>query len=408
MCYKINMHKINTLLLIFSLNITSADLFLTDEYIHSTISDAMNELLPNQELSISTNAVEGSRDNFQIKKLRVSSPFFGELLKIKEFTCSGYKINDYEFNMYFEKYFKLPNLEDVEIAINTPSKCSIKGLSIPFLESMTSISPELSKYSLLTSLFTNINIDIASSHMNGEFKQNLNMNLAERIYITNDYKFSGDTKAMYQFFDTFIENIVSKYWGYKNYNELYADTSGDTSEIYLDFMADISSNPFNYFENLPSTFPQLLLKKSTSKIMWSEKEFESLTNNFPEIEDFLLELKRSVRTKLSQDEFKKEFKMLTDESMQDSLDFDSLYNFYSTGIEALQEFAVAPRGLEMTISSDEGINLIPEKQMLSDFLQDESNNEVEISALPYILVISSLGSSFKSMNISLKANPKIE
>ena len=100
--------------------------------------------------------------------------------------------------------------------------------------------------------------------------------------------------------------------------------------------------------------------------------------------------------------------MLTDESMQDSLDFDSLYNFYSTGIEALQEFAEAPRGLEMTISSDEGINLIPEKQMLSDFLQDESNNEVEIGALPYILVISSLGSSFKSMDISLKANPKIE
>ena len=139
------MHKINTLLIIFSLNITSADLYLTDEYIHSTISDAMSELLPNQELSISTSAVEGSRDNFQIKKLKVSSPFFGELLKIKEFTCSGYKINDYEFNMYFEKYFKIPNLEDVEIAINTPSNCSIKGLSIPFLESMTSISPALSK-----------------------------------------------------------------------------------------------------------------------------------------------------------------------------------------------------------------------------------------------------------------------
>ena len=45
--------------------------------------------------------------------------------------------------------------------------------------------------------------------------------------------------------------------------------------------------------------------------MWSEKEFESLTNNFPEIEDFLLELKRSVRTKLSQDEFKKELLHVT-------------------------------------------------------------------------------------------------
>ena len=50
----------------------------------------------------------------------------------------------------------------------------------------------------------------------------------------------------------------------------------------------------------------------------------------------------------------------------------------------------------MTISSDECINLIPEKQMLSDFLQGQSNNEVEIGALPYILVINSLGSSIKS------------
>ena len=402
------MLKFNTFLVIFSLNITSADLFLTDEYIHSSISDLMSELLPNQEVSISTSKVDGSRDNFQIKKLKVSSPFFGDLFKIKEFSCSGYKVNDYEFNMYFEKYFKIPELEDIEIATNTPSNCSIKGLSIPFLDSMTSISPELSKYSLLTSLFTNINIDIKSNHVNGEFKQSLDMNLAERIYITNDYRFTGDTKAMYQFFEKFIENIVYKYWGYKNYKELYADTSGDTSEIYLDFMADLSSNPYNYFKNLPSTFPELLLKKSTSKIMWSEKEFNSLTDSFPEIEDFLLELRRSVRIKLSQDEFKNEFKMLADESMQGSLDIDSLYSFYSTGIDALQEFAKTPRGLEMTISSEEGINLIPKKQMLNDFLEDESNKEVEIESLPYILILSSLGSSFNSMDIIVKANPKKE
>ena len=65
------MLKFNTFLVIFSLNITSADLFLTDEYIHSSISDLMSELLPNQEVSISTSKVDGSRDNFQIKKLKV-------------------------------------------------------------------------------------------------------------------------------------------------------------------------------------------------------------------------------------------------------------------------------------------------------------------------------------------------
>ena len=408
MCYKTNMHKIYTLLLIFSLNINSTDLFITNEYIHSTISDFTNEFLPNQDLSISTNEVEGSRDNFRIKKLKVSSPLFGEIFKIKEFSCSGYKINDYEFNMYFEKYFRVPDLEDVEIALKTPSNCSIKGLNIPFLDNMTSISPQFTKYSLLTSLFTNINIDIASSYVNGEFKQTLNMNFAERIYIINDYMFTGDVKTIYQFIEKFIENIVYKYWGYKNYKELYADTSGDTSEIYLDFMADISSNPYSYFNNLPPIFPEILLKKSTFKIMWSEKEFNSLKNNFPEIESFLLELKRSVRTKLSQDEFENDIKILTEEPMLDSVNIASLYSFYSSGIDALQEFAKSPRGLEMTILSEEGINLIPEKQLLDDFLKDEINSEVEIGSLPFVLMLSSLGSSFELADISLKANPKIE
>ena len=46
--------------------------------------------------------------------------------------------------------------------------------------------------------------------------------------------------------------------------------------------------------------------------------------------------------------------------------------------------------------------------MLNDFLEDESNKEVEIESLPYILILSSLGSSFNSMDIIVKANPKKE
>jgi hypothetical protein len=142
--------------------------------------------------------------------------------------------------------------------------------------------------------------------------------------------------------------------------------------------------------------------------MWSEKEFNSLKNNFPEIESFLLELKRSVRTKISQDEFENDIKMLTEEPMLDSVSIASLYSFYSSGIDALQEFAKFPRGLEMTILSEEGINLIPEKQLLDDFLKDEINSEVEIGSLPFVLMLSSIGSSFELVDISLKANPKIE
>ena len=148
--------------------------------------------------------------------------------------------------------------------------------------------------------------------------------------------------------------------------------SPDATDTYK--ATDISSNPYSYFNNLPSIFPEILLKKSTFKIMWSEKEFNSLKNNFPEIESFLIELKRSVRTKLSQDEFENDIKMLTEEPMLDSVSIASLYDFYSSGIDALQEFAKSPRGLEMTILSEEGINLIPEKQLLDDFLKDEINS----------------------------------
>jgi len=233
------------------------------------------------------------------------------------------------------------------------------------------------------------------------------MNLSERIYITNDYEFTGDIKAMYFFINKFIENIVYQYWGYKNYSELYADTSGDTSEIYLDFISDLSSNPLSYFEILPSIFPELLMKKSSFQIMWSEKEYNGLVNNFPEIEGFLFELKKSVKTKLSLEEFIEQTSdlALNDLPLPGSDEFNALYNFYSSGVDMLREFAETPRGIGMTILSKEGLNIIPDKQVLNDFLVDEKNKEIGLEQLPTILMISRLGESLDSMEITLKANP---
>jgi len=400
------MKKIHLFVLFFALNISS-DLYITDENIHSNISKFMNEILPGQEFTISSDSVEGSRDKFHVKKLKISSPFFGELIKLNNLSCSGYKINDYEMNMLFERDFKIPSFEDIENSFNVPSNCLMEGLNIPFFDNMTKISPEFSKYSYLTSLLTDIDIEIDFSHVNGEFRQNLNMNLSERIYITNDYEFTGDIKAMYFFINKFIENIVYQYWGYKNYSELYADTSGDTSEIYLDFISDLSSNPLSYFEILPSIFPELLMKKSSFQIMWSEKEYNGLVNNFPEIEGFLFELKKSVKTKLSLEEFIEQTSdlALNDLPLPGSDEFNALYNFYSFGVDMLREFAETPRGIGMTILSKEGLNIIPDKQVLNDFLVDEKNKEIGLEQLPTILMISRLGESLDSMEITLKANP---
>jgi len=400
------MKKIHLFVLFFALNISS-DLYITDENIHSNISKFMNEILPGQEFTISSDSVEGSRDKFHVKKLKISSPFFGELIKLNNLSCSGYKINDYEMNMLFERDFKIPSFEDIENSFNVPSNCLMEGLNIPFFDNMTKISPEFSKYSYLTSLLTDIDIEIDFSHVNGEFRQNLNMNLSERIYIANDYEFTGDIKAMYFFINKFIENIVYQYWGYKNYSELYADTSGDTSEIYLDFISDLSSNPLSYFEILPSIFPELLMKKSSFQIMWSEKEYNGLVNNFPEIEGFLFELKKSVKTKLSLEEFIEQTSdlALNDLPLPGSDEFNALYNFYSSGVDMLREFAETPRGIGMTILSKEGLNIIPDKQVLNDFLVDEKNKEIGLEQLPTILMISRLGESLDSMEITLKANP---
>jgi len=400
------MKKIHLFVLFFALNISS-DLYITDENIHSNISKFMNEILPGQEFTISSDSVEGSRDKFHVKKLKISSPFFGELIKLNNLSCSGYKINDYEMNMLFERDFKIPSFEDIENSFNVPSNCLMEGLNIPFFDNMTKISPEFSKYSYLTSLLTDIDIEIDFSHVNGEFRQNLNMNLSERIYVTNDYEFTGDIKAMYFFINKFIENIVYQYWGYKNYSELYADTSGDTSEIYLDFISDLSSNPLSYFEILPSIFPELLMKKSSFQIMWSEKEYNGLVNNFPEIEGFLFELKKSVKTKLSLEEFIEQTSdlALNDLPLPGSDEFNALYNFYSSGVDMLREFAETPRGIGMTILSKEGLNIIPDKQVLNDFLVDEKNKEIGLEQLPTILMISRLGESLDSMEITLKANP---
>ena len=112
-------------------------------------------------------------------------------------------------------------------------------------------------------------------------------------------------------------------------------------------------------------------------------------------------------SKLSLEEFIEQTSdfALNDLPLPGSDEFNALYNFYSFGVDMLREFAETPRGIGMTILSKEGLNIIPDKQVLNDFLVDEKNKEIGLEQLPTILMISRLGESLDSMEITLKANP---
>lgn len=393
-------------ILVFSVHISSAELYITNEYVHSYISKFMKEINENQKIDISSHTVTGSRDRFSINKIKVSSSgYAGQVLfKVDNITCSGYKVNDYDFNMSFEKYFKIPTLEDLEAYIKTPLNCTIEGLEISLLDDLYNSSKELLQYKYLLDLFKTINIQTSTSFTDNIYKQDVNLNFSERIFLKTNNTFNIKIDEIHLFVKTFIENVVYKYWGYKNYKDLYADTSNDTSEIYLDFVSDASSNPLSYFNYLPSYFPKILLKKFNASIMWDQKEYDSLKNNFPEIKNFMKFFKGLVGPRLSQ----KQFNILIDTYIDENIDSKFLYRTYLSTMDALQDFAESPRGLELLISSDEGINLVPNQDFLEEILASMNNRDISLDTFYGVMMLNALGSTLSSIEIDIKANPQIE
>tara|TARA_B110000881_G_C18499155_1_gene475912 strand:- start:25 stop:1128 length:1104 start_codon:yes stop_codon:yes gene_type:complete len=366
----------------------------------------MKGINENQKIDISSHAVTGSRDRFSINKIKVSSSgYAGQVLfKVDNITCSGYKVNDYDFNMSFEKYFKIPTLEDLEAYIKTPLNCTIEGLEISLLDDLYNSSKELLQYKYLLDLFKTINIQTSTSFTDNIYKQDVNLNFSERIYLNTNNTFDIKIDEIHLFVKTFIENVVYKYWGYKNYKDLYADTSNDTSEIYLDFVSDASSNPLSYFNYLPSYFPKILLKKFNASIMWDQKEYDSLKNNFPEIKNLMKFFKGLVSPRLSQ----KQFNILIDTYIDENIDSKFLYGTYLSTMDALQDFAESPRGLELLILSDEGINLVPNQDFLEEILASMNNRDISLDTFYGVMMLNALGSTLSSIEIDIKANPQIE
>lgn len=386
--------KYTFLIFIFSNSLKSDELYITGESFHSNVSSFIKNIDPNAKVSISTREISGSRDSFIIKGLRIYDSSYGskEILKIEDLQCSGYKANDYKFNASLSKFFKIPSFEDINKSIKTPSNCSIKGLDFSFLKSFlqTYQNPPLngdsSKNSidedsiefikLMIKLFTDIDIDFSRFLDNKGYNANFDIVLGNSIFLKSSFIYSAEINEIHNFLDTFFKNVVFKHWGYQNYEQLYSDIVEDTSEIYLDFIADFESNPSSYYDSMPFPLPEILLKNILISFSWSEKEFQNINESSSQIEKLRLALKVLSIKKLSKNQFNiilEEFFSELPNEESNKIIIANTYDIYSSFIDAIKEFSKKPHSLELTLDSTNGINIVPDLEVM---LKENNNGDV--------------------------------
>ena len=251
-----------TIFCILSFTSPAAELFVTEEELDTLIKNFINDMSDegiDVDLSVSTSSIKGSRDKFNIQNLRVYNSTPSNLLTVKEISCSGYKINDLSFNTSLTRLFKMPPLIDVKNSVNRPSKCFIEGINFSFIDSflvneMSQLMPEAENSNSLNmalNLLKDIDIKIDYRKKRNDYIQDIYLNFADRVYVESETSISLDIEEMYQFIDTFINNVVFKYWGYQSYESLYKDTTGDTSDVMKDFMAELEFQPTVFLEHIP-------------------------------------------------------------------------------------------------------------------------------------------------------------
>jgi len=413
----------------FSFNLKGNDLFITGESFHSTVSSFIKNIDPNAKVSISTREISGNRDRYIIKGLRIYDSSYGskEILKIEELQCSGYKANDYKFNSSLSKFFKIPSFEDINKSIKTPSNCSIKGLDFSFLKSFlqTYQNPPLtfngdsSKNSidedsiefikLMIKLFTDIDIDFSRFLDNKGYNANFDIVLGNSIFLKSSFIYSAEINEIHNFLDTFFKNVVFKHWGYQNYEQLYSDIVEDTSEIYLDFIADFESNPSSYYDSIPFPLPEILLKNILISFSWSEKEFQNINESSSQIEKLRLALKVLSIKKLSKNQFNiilEEFFSELPNEESNKIIIANTYDIYSSFIDAIKEFSKKPHSLELTLDSTNGINIVPDLEVM---LKENNNGDVikldNYQFISSMMVIDSILSS-DDTKLKFEANSK--
>lgn len=392
-----------TILCILSFTSPAAELFVTEEELNTLVKNFMTDISDegiDVDISVSTSSIKGSRDKFNIQNLRVYNSTPSKLLTVKEISCSGYKINDLSFNTSLTRLFKMPPLIDVKNSVNRPSKCFIEGINFSFIDSflvdgMSQLMPEAensNSMNMALNLLKDIDIKIDYRKKRNDYIQDIHLNFADSVYVESETSINIDIEQMYQFVDTFINNVVFKYWGYQSYEGLYKDTTGDTSDVMKDFMAELEFQPTVFLEHIPRPIFELLLNSSSLSISWTEEQFEYYKRNNPEIEGFILAMQAMTISRLDKDQFA--MMLSTQEQLAPLILFqDKFYDIYVSAFYAAKEFSQNPSGMKIILSFDEGLNLMPDIDMA---LQN-----------PDFYFPSLLMQMFMPLKITFEANPEI-
>lgn len=392
-----------TIFCILSFTSPAAELFVTEEELDTLVKNFMTDMSDegiDLDMSVSTSSIKGSRDKFNIQNLRVYNSTPSKLLTVKEISCSGYKINDLSFNTSLTRLFKMPPLIDVKNSVNRPSKCFIEGINFSFIDSflvdgMSQLMPEAensNSMNMALNLLKDIDIKIDYRKKRNDYIQDIHLNFADSVYVESETSINIDIEQMYQFVDTFINNVVFKYWGYQSYEGLYKDTTGDTSDVMKDFMAELEFQPTVFLEHIPRPIFELLLNSSSLSISWTEEQFEYYKRNNPEIEGFILAMQAMTISRLDKDQFA--MMLSTQEQLAPLILFqDKFYDIYVSAFYAAKEFSQNPSGMKIILSFDEGLNLMPDIDMA---LQN-----------PDFYFPSLLMQMFMPLKITFEANPEI-
>ena len=406
-------------ILLSAAHLFSNDFFINGESVHKSISEFLNSIDSNNEFVISTKDINGDRDNFSISGLKISNKFLNEeLISINEINCSGYKVNDYEFNVSLSKYFKIAKFEDVNRSLKTPKNCYVDKLKLTFLEKLAepknslstdkqqNQSTELNKF--IVNLLSNIDFNISSYLNESGYNNEMLISLNDQIFFNIQNAYATEIKKIHTFLDTFFYNVVFNYWGYQSYQELYKDISEDTSEIYLDFLADFQSNPGSYQGSMPLPFPEVLLKSFSVDFSWTEDDYKTIKKIAPELDLYIVMLKAFTFQKMSKEQFLQSINELVPSDEDDSstnIVQDNLYELYISFINAIEEFSDNPLGFQIVIQSSEGINVSPDLAQLFESTGSEENLGLEhyynISVMQFL---SNLLASENS-SIVINANP---
>lgn len=409
-------------ILLSATHLFSNDFFINGESVHGSISEFLNSIDSNNEFVISTKDINGDRDNFSIYGLKISNKFLNEeLISVNEISCSGYKVNDYEFNVSLSKYFKIAKFEDVNRSLKTPKNCYADKLKLTFLKKLAepennlstdkqqNQSTELNKF--IVNLLSNIDFSISSYLNESGYNNEMVISLNDQIFFNIQNTYATEIKKIHTFLDTFFYNVVFNYWGYQSYQELYTDISEDTSEIYLDFLADFQSNPSSYQGSMPLPFPEVLFKSFSVDFSWTEDDYKTIKKIAPELDLYIVMLKAFTFQKMSKEQFLQSINELVPSDEHDSstnIVQDNLYELYISFINAIEEFSDNPLGFQIIMQSSEGINVSPDLAQL--FQNTGSEENLGLEHYYNIAVMQFLSNLLASENSSIviNANPDIK